>query len=81
MPEKPLQKELETYHALRPTLAGSEGKWVSISEEKLIGIFDSYALALQAAYAACGLKPFLVKKVETIDSVLLVTRMVAPCPS
>jgi hypothetical protein len=76
-----LQKELETYAALRESLAGSEGRWVAIHNDRLIGVFDSYALALQAAYAECGPdQPILVKKVDPPGSTMLVTRMMPlPC--
>ncbi|MBI5154107.1 hypothetical protein HZA57_02630 [Candidatus Poribacteria bacterium] len=76
-----LAAELETYRRLHATLAGSEVRWVAIAGEELIGIFETYALALQAAYSARGLEPFLIKRIEAVDSMVLVTRMIAPCPS
>jgi hypothetical protein len=81
MPNEHLEKEMETYRLQLPQLAGSEGHWVAIRGEEVIGVFETYALALQAAYAACALEPFLVKRIEAAEAVLLVTRMVAPCPS
>jgi hypothetical protein len=73
-----LTQELETYKKLLPTLAGSEGKFVVISEDKSLGVFDSYQDALTAAYEKLGLKPFLVKQISTVEVLSFFTRELCP---
>jgi hypothetical protein len=73
-----LTQELEAYKNLLPTLAGSEGKFVVISEDKSLGIFDSYQDALTAAYEKLGLKPFLVKQISTFEVFSFFTRELCP---
>ncbi len=76
-----LERELATFEKNLPALSGSEGSWVVIKGEDILGIYDTYPLALQAGYSACKLEPFMVRKIEAPESALLVTRMLAPCHS
>lgn len=74
-----LEKELETYKAKLAGLSGSEGKFVLVHGEQVLGIFDSYADAIKEGYEKCGLKPFLVKQIQAIERVQFVSRFVDPC--
>jgi hypothetical protein len=69
-----LQKEMETYRKLLPTLLGNQGKFALILGDDLVGTYESYADALQAGYNLAGLKAFLVKRISTIESVAYFTR-------
>ncbi len=75
-----LEKELETYRRELPNLLGSEGKFVVIDGEQIIGTFSSYEDALKIGYEKCGLKPFLVKKIQAIEQVQYFTRDLISCP-
>lgn len=69
-----LQKELDTYKRILPSLAASEGKFALIFGEELKGTFETYADALAAGYRVAGLKPFLVKRIATNEVVSYFTR-------
>jgi hypothetical protein len=62
-----LGKEFETFERELPNLAASEGKFVLVLGDKIIGTFGAYLDALAVGYDQCGLKPFLVKKVEAVE--------------
>lgn len=77
-----LERELETYAREKDSLLAEEGKYVVIQDTKIIGVFTSYEDALQVGYEKCGLKDFLVKKIESIETIHWFTRVLdAPCPS
>jgi hypothetical protein len=59
-----LEKELRTYRRLLPTLLADQGKYAVIHGDELAGTWGTYEDALQAAYTAFGLNPFLVKRIE-----------------
>lgn len=73
-----LEKELETYKAKLPEFKGSEGKFVLIKGDEVVGTFSSYEDAIKEGYAKFKLEPFLVKQIQTIEQVQFVTRLVAP---
>jgi hypothetical protein len=76
-----LKTELETYkNQLSQQLAGSEGKFVLISGSDVLGVYDTYQDALAAGYEKLGLKPFLVKKVSSIEAISFFTRELT-CPT
>ncbi len=63
-----LQKELETYQANFEALLGaSEGKFVLIHADKILGAFDSQMDAINRGYEDLGNVPFLVKQVTKVD--------------
>jgi hypothetical protein len=70
----PLERDLETYKALLPTLTGSEGKYALIFEGNLKGVFESYSDALNAGYGVAALKPFLIKQIAATEFVAYFTR-------
>lgn len=75
-----LEKELKVYSDKLPELLGEHaGKFVLIGDDAILGIFAAYEDALNAGYKACGLKPFLVKRIEAIESAQRLTRNVSLC--
>jgi hypothetical protein len=77
-----LERELATYTREKGNLLAEEGKFVVIRNEKIIGIFTAYEDALQVGYEKCGLEDFLVKKIESVETVHWFTRVLdSPCPS
>jgi hypothetical protein len=46
----------------------------NISQRDIAGIWETYEDALQAGYERFGLKPFLVKKIESIEGIQRFTR-------
>lgn len=74
-----LEKELETYSRELPNLLASEGRHVVIEGDKIIGVFSSYEDALKIGYEKCGLKPFLVKKIQAVEQVQYFSRDLTPC--
>ncbi len=69
-----LEKELETYRKMLPTLLQDQGKFVVICGEEVLGTFVDYGDALSAGYKKYGLKPFLVKKIEEVETPQRFTR-------
>ena len=69
-----LEKEIETYNRELPKLLSQQGKFVVISGDKVAGIFVSYEDALKAGYEKCGLKPFLVKRIQAVEQVQYFSR-------
>lgn len=79
-----LEKELETLRRELPNLLanGGEGKFVVVFEDRIVGIYTSYEDALAIGYEKCGLKPFLVKKIQAVEQVQYFSRDLAfPCPT
>jgi hypothetical protein len=66
--------ELRTYRKHLPELLGSENKFLMIRGEEVDGAFDTYAEALEAGYAKCGLEPFLVKQIRSAEPILYFSR-------
>jgi hypothetical protein len=69
-----LERELKTYRRLLSTLAADEGKFVVIAGDALVGTYETYADALQAAYQRAGLRPFLVKRIAATEAISYFTR-------
>ena len=64
-----LEKETATFDREKPNLLASEGKFVVISGDSILGKFDSYEDALGAGYEKCGLKPFLVRQIQAVEQI------------
>lgn len=75
-----LEKEQATYVRELQNLLGSEGKYVLIHGDRVIGVYDTYNDALQIGYDRCGLNPFLVKRIQAVEQVHSFTRDIRPCP-
>jgi hypothetical protein len=74
-----LEKEQATYARELPRLSGSAGKFVVIHGDEVAGMYDTYDDALTVAYERFGLSPFLVKKIEVIETVHRFTRDLGTC--
>ncbi len=74
-----LEKELATYKMKLPELRKDEGKFVLIRGDEVIDTFASYEDALKEGYKICGLEPFLVKQIMSIEKIQFISRSVAPC--
>lgn len=75
-----LERELATYKTKLPELLANEGegKFALFHGDDLIDVFGTYEDAIKAGYAQFKLEPFLVKKVQTIEQVQFISRLV-PC--
>jgi hypothetical protein len=73
-----LEKELETYRRELPKLKEHVGKYVLIREAEVLGTWSTYEDAIQEGYRVCGLKPFLVKKIEVFETVHFNSRSIDP---
>ncbi len=72
---KPLEKEMETFRSKLPEwLPEHTGKFVVICGDAVLGILEGYADALATGYSKCGLKPFLVKRIEAVETTQRFTR-------
>jgi hypothetical protein len=78
--DTPLEKELETYKRLLPTLLQDDGKFALVHDSELVGIYADYEKALSEGYDKFGTTPFLVKQINAVEQVLNFTREIAPCP-
>ena len=65
---------MKTYRGRVGGLLEHTGKFVVISGSDVLGIFDSYADALKYGYGKIGLRPFLVKKIEAVETTQRHTR-------
>ncbi len=75
-----LEKELETYKQKLPELLAEEGKFVLIQDSEVVGIYTSYEDAIKEGYSKFGPnKPFLVKRIQSMDQVHFISRFVEPC--
>jgi hypothetical protein len=72
--KEPLAIELETYRKLLPSLLAQQGKFVVVTNTRLVGTYDTYADALQQGYSVRGLEPFLVKKISGTEEIAYFTR-------
>lgn len=77
-----LERELATYAKEKSKMLAEEGKFAVIEGDAVIGIYTSYEDAVKVGYDKCGLRDFLVKKIESTETVHWFTRELhAPCPS
>jgi len=73
-----LETELAVYQAKLAELQANVGKYVLIHGEDVIDTFGSYEDALKAGYAQFGLNPFLVKRIQAVESSLFISRYIKP---
>jgi hypothetical protein len=64
-----LERELQTYETKRAELLAHVGKFVLIHGDQVVGTWDSYEDALNVGYKNFGLEPFLVKRIEAVDTI------------
>lgn len=70
-----LERELATYHARLPEFLEHEGKYVLIHGDDVVEFFNTYEDAIKAGYDRFKLEPFLVKKVQVVEQVQHITRL------
>lgn len=64
-----LDVEWETFERHREELVGqSEGKYVLIHEDQILGVFESQQDAISQGYERLGNVPFLVKQIARFDA-------------
>jgi hypothetical protein len=71
-----LEKELQTYKRELTSLLGNEGQYAVVSGDNVIGVFATYEDALKIAYEKCGINPFLIKKIQSVEQVQYFTRVI-----
>ena len=76
-----LEQEMSTYKANLNEWKEHAGEFVLIQGDEVCGFFTSYVDALQRGYEKFGLTPFLVKQVNILEKIHLVTRLFSPCPT
>ncbi len=69
-----LEPEITTYKESVPRLLSASDKFVLIHDKTIVGTFDTYGDALRCGYEKFGLKPFLVKQIEQVETVQQFTR-------
>lgn len=73
-----LETELKTYSEKLPELLENEGQFVLVHGDRIVGFFVAYEDAVSEGYKEFGLDPFLVKRIESVETAHLITRG-APC--
>jgi hypothetical protein len=82
MSGQPLDREINTYNSKLPELLGSLGKFVVVKDDRIVGIYDTYADALKIGYEHFKLEPFMVKQIAPTEKVQFFTRELDPkCPA
>ena len=77
-----LQHELEVYKKALPSLLADEGKFALVFGDEIIGVYESYADAIQSGYKTAGIKPFLVKKIMSDEALSYFSRDINfACPA
>jgi hypothetical protein len=75
-----LENEIETYHRKLPELLPDKGKYVVIHGDEVVGIRDTLNEALALGYERFLGEPFLVRKIQETDPMLISSRSLRPCP-
>ncbi len=75
-----LEKELKTYKDKLAELDQHVGQYVVIQGDEVLGIFDTYHDAIRHGYRELGVTPFLVKMIEGVETIHLITRLMTPSP-
>ena len=67
---KNLDKEVTTFNSKLPELLKSSGKYALVKGADIVGVYDTYSLALDAGYEKYGLDDkFLVKKIAPAEQI------------
>ena len=75
-----LDEERETFARALPHLGAEEGRYALVKGDRVEGVFDSFRDAIQVGYDRFGLEPFMVKRVEAVETVHFIPRAVfRPC--
>jgi hypothetical protein len=73
-----LEKELATYRAKLAELKEQQGKFVLIHGDDVVDFYVAYEDAIKAGYEKFKLEPFLVKQVNSVETVQHFTRHITP---
>ena len=76
-----LNKEIETYNRLLPSLLPQVGKFALIKGDSLIDTFDTYSDAMKRGYTEFKLEPFMVKQIAPAERLAYCTRDLVACPA
>ncbi len=69
MPKNILAEELETYEKNKQKLLEKDrGKFVLIKGKEIVNVFDTQADAVKVGIDKFGNSPFLVKKIQEVDT-------------
>ncbi len=60
--------ERDTYNANLEQLLADEGKFVAIKGQTIAGVSQTYEQVLEIGYERFGPVPFLVKRIQRVDS-------------
>lgn len=74
-----LEKEIETYNRLLPSLLPQVGKFALIKGDVLVETFDTYADAMKRGYTEFKLEPFMVKAIAPAERIAFFTRDLIAC--
>ena len=77
----PLEKELETFRKVLPTLLDRKGQYVLIRGDEVAGVWPTWQEAAREGYNRYGLEPFLVKQITDDERPRYFSRSLEPCPS
>lgn len=69
-----LEKEIETYEKQLPSLKDQAGRFVLIHGTEVAGVYSSYEDALKDGYEKFKLDPFLVRQIQVVEKVQVITR-------
>ena len=70
-----LDRELETYRSKIAELLADEGKFVLIHGTTVVDTYGTYEDAVKAGYVQFKLEPFLVKRIQTVEQVQFISRL------
>jgi hypothetical protein len=76
-----LEKEIETYNRLIPSLMDKLGKYALIKGDLLVDTFDTYPDAMKRGYAEFKLEPFMVKVIAPAERLAYFTRDLVAFPA
>ena len=75
MEPKFLEHEITRYKENFESISKYEGRFALIKGDDEIEIFDTYEDALKAGYQKYAIEPFLVQKINRIETIVNFTRM------
>ncbi len=73
-----IEKQLSYFRSHIHGWEGHEGQFALIRNEKAVGFYSSYDIALQQGYQQFNLEPFIVKQVNLIEHPLTISRFIQP---
>jgi len=74
-----LETELATYHQRLAELIPNEGKFVLIHGPDVVDVYGTYEDAVKEGYQRFSLEPFLVKRIQSVEQVQFISRLLPHC--